>query len=64
MVKTGDWQVVIGLEIHAQIKSHTKIFSKGSNVFGANPNAAVDLLDSGMPGALPVINQAMCESSN
>ncbi len=54
--KTGDWQVVIGLEVHAQIISKTKLFSHAPNVFGALPNAAVDLLDAGMPGSLPVLN--------
>jgi len=54
--KKGDWQVVIGLEVHAQIISKTKLFSHAPNIFGSAPNAAVDLLDAGMPGSLPVIN--------
>jgi aspartyl-tRNA(Asn)/glutamyl-tRNA(Gln) amidotransferase subunit B len=54
--KTGEWQVVIGLEVHAQIMSNTKLFSHAPNVFGGAPNASVDLLDAGMPGSLPVIN--------
>lgn len=55
--QTGEWQVVIGLEVHAQIMSCTKLFSHAPNVFGDAPNAAVDLLDGGMPGSLPVINR-------
>jgi aspartyl-tRNA(Asn)/glutamyl-tRNA(Gln) amidotransferase subunit B len=55
--QTGEWQVVIGLEVHAQIMSCTKLFSHAPNIFGASPNAAVDLLDGGMPGSLPVINR-------
>lgn len=54
--QTSEWQVVIGLEVHAQIMSQTKLFSHAPNVFGDAPNAAVDLLDGGMPGSLPVIN--------
>lgn len=53
----GEWQVVIGLEVHAQIMSQTKLFSHAPNVFGVAPNTAVDLLDAGMPGSLPVINR-------
>lgn len=52
----GEWQVVIGLEVHAQIMSNTKLFSCAPNVFDAAPNAAVDFLDAGMPGSLPVMN--------
>lgn len=55
--QTGEWQVVIGLEVHAQIMSNTKLFSHAPNAFGVAPNAAVDLLDAGMPGSLPVINR-------
>ena len=55
--KEGEWQVVIGLEVHAQIISQTKLFSHAPNIFGVAPNAAVDLLDAGMPGSLPVINR-------
>lgn len=53
----GEWQVVIGLEVHAQIMSQTKLFSRAPNAFGMAPNAAVDLLDAGMPGSLPAINR-------
>lgn len=51
------WEVVIGLEIHAQISSKLKLFSKAPTLFGADPNTQVDLLDLGLPGILPVINQ-------
>jgi aspartyl-tRNA(Asn)/glutamyl-tRNA(Gln) amidotransferase subunit B len=55
--KTGLWEVVIGLEVHAQITSHAKLFSGASAEFGADPNTHVDYLDAGLPGILPVINQ-------
>ncbi len=54
--KTGDWQIVIGLEVHAQIKSQTKLFSHGDASFGGEPNAHVDFLDAGFPGILPILN--------
>ena len=54
--KTGDWEVVIGLEVHAQIKSNSKLFSSSSTKFGAKPNSQVSLVDAAMPGMLPVIN--------
>jgi aspartyl-tRNA(Asn)/glutamyl-tRNA(Gln) amidotransferase subunit B len=50
------WEVVIGLEIHAQISSETKLFSRAPTQFGADPNTQVELLDLGFPGILPVIN--------
>lgn len=55
--KTGLWEVVIGLEVHAQITSNAKLFSNASAEFGADPNTHVDYLDAGLPGMLPVINQ-------
>lgn len=55
--KTGEWEVVIGLEIHAQVKSYSKLFSSASTDFGADPNTQVSFVDAGMPGMLPVINQ-------
>lgn len=55
--KTGLWEVVIGLEVHAQITSKAKLFSGASAEFGADPNTHVDYLDAGLPGMLPVINQ-------
>jgi aspartyl-tRNA(Asn)/glutamyl-tRNA(Gln) amidotransferase subunit B len=54
---TGDWEVVIGLEIHAQIVSQAKLFSGASTGFGAEPNSQVSLIDAAMPGMLPVPNQ-------
>jgi len=55
----GDWEVVIGLEIHAQVTSHSKLFSGASTEFGGEPNSHVSLVDAAMPGMLPVIN-AFC----
>jgi aspartyl-tRNA(Asn)/glutamyl-tRNA(Gln) amidotransferase subunit B len=55
--KTGDWEVVIGLEIHAQIISQSKLFSGAATAFGAGPNTQVSLVDAAMPGMLPVINE-------
>ena len=54
---TGDWEVVIGLEVHAQIVSDAKLFSGASAVFGAEPNSHVSLVDAAMPGMLPVLNR-------
>jgi aspartyl-tRNA(Asn)/glutamyl-tRNA(Gln) amidotransferase subunit B len=53
---TGDWEVVIGMEIHAQVASQAKLFSGAATGFGAEPNAHVSLVDAAMPGMLPVIN--------
>ena len=54
---TGDWEVVIGLEIHAQVTSNSKLFSGASTEFGGAPNEHVSLVDAAMPGMLPVINE-------
>ncbi len=54
---SGRWEVVMGLEVHAQIKSKSKLFSVASTDWGGDPNSQVELVDSGMPGALPVINE-------
>src|ERR1700750_3396553 len=54
---TGDWEIVIGMEIHAQVTSKSKLFSGASTAFGGEPNSHVSLLDAGMPGMLPVINE-------
>src|SRR6056297_2295807 len=54
---TGDWEVVIGMEIHAQVTSKAKLFSGAATAFGAEPNAHVSLVDAAMPGMLPVINR-------
>ena len=53
---TGDWEVVIGMEVHAQVASESKLFSGSSTAFGAEPNSHVSLVDAAMPGMLPVIN--------
>ena len=55
--KTGNWEIVIGLEIHAQVLSSSKLFSGASTEFGKDPNHNVSLVDAAMPGMLPVINQ-------
>lgn len=54
---TGEWEVVIGLEVHAQVTSRAKLFSGASTEFGAEPNAQVSLVDAAMPGMLPVPNR-------
>ena len=54
---TGDWEVVIGMEIHAQVTSKAKLFSGASTAFGGEPNTQVSLVDAAMPGMLPVINE-------
>lgn len=54
---TGDWEMVIGLEVHAQVTSHAKLFSGASTAFGGEPNSHVSLVDAAMPGMLPVINE-------
>ena len=54
---TGDWEVVIGMEIHAQVTSNSKLFSGASTAFGGEPNTQVSLVDAAMPGMLPVINE-------
>ncbi|MBP0580851.1 Asp-tRNA(Asn)/Glu-tRNA(Gln) amidotransferase subunit GatB [Labrys sp. LIt4] len=54
---TGDWEVVVGMEIHAQVTSESKLFSGASTKFGGEPNSHVSLVDAAMPGMLPVINE-------
>jgi aspartyl-tRNA(Asn)/glutamyl-tRNA(Gln) amidotransferase subunit B len=54
---TGDWEVVIGLEVHAQVTSNAKLFSGAATEFGAEPNSQVSLVDAAMPGMLPVPNR-------
>jgi len=54
---TGDWEVVIGMEIHAQVTTNAKLFSGASTEFGGEPNSHVSLVDAAMPGMLPVINE-------
>jgi aspartyl-tRNA(Asn)/glutamyl-tRNA(Gln) amidotransferase subunit B len=53
---TGDWEVVVGMEVHAQVSSRSKLFSGASTEFGGAPNSHVSLVDAAMPGMLPVIN--------
>ncbi len=55
--ETGDWELVIGLEVHAQVATAAKLFSGASTQFGAEPNSNVAFVDAGMPGMLPVINE-------
>ncbi|MCB1410148.1 MAG: Asp-tRNA(Asn)/Glu-tRNA(Gln) amidotransferase GatCAB subunit B, partial [Rhodobacteraceae bacterium] len=54
---TGDWELVIGMEIHAQVSTQAKLFSGASTRFGAEPNANVSFIDAAMPGMLPVVNE-------
>ncbi|HEV7880509.1 Asp-tRNA(Asn)/Glu-tRNA(Gln) amidotransferase subunit GatB [Bradyrhizobium sp.] len=54
---TGDWEMVIGVEVHAQVTSNSKLFSGASTEFGGEPNSHVSLVDAAMPGMLPVINE-------
>jgi aspartyl-tRNA(Asn)/glutamyl-tRNA(Gln) amidotransferase subunit B len=54
---TADWEVVIGMEVHAQVASRSKLFSGASTAFGGEPNSHVSLVDAAMPGMLPVINE-------
>src|SRR6201994_672722 len=54
---TGDWEVIVGLEVHAQVTSKAKLFSGASTAFGGAPNSHVSLVDAAMPGMLPVINE-------
>ena len=61
--KTGEWEVVIGLEVHAQITSKAKLFSGAATNFGAAPNSQVSLVDAAMPGMLPVINEICIEKA-
>jgi len=60
---TGDWEVVIGLEVHAQVISKAKLFSGASTTFGGDPNSHVSLVDAAMPGMLPVINRVCVEQA-
>lgn len=61
--ETGDWELVIGLEVHCQVISNAKLFSGASTTFGAEPNHNVAFLDAGMPGMLPVINEKCIEQA-
>src|SRR3954452_21700187 len=61
--RTGPWEIVIGLEIHAQVASKSKLFSGAAVGFGAGPNEQVSLVDAAMPGMLPVINRFCVEQA-
>ncbi len=61
--QTGDWEVVIGLEVHAQVVSTSKLFSGASAEYGAGPNENVSMVDAAMPGMLPVINKYCVEQA-
>jgi aspartyl-tRNA(Asn)/glutamyl-tRNA(Gln) amidotransferase subunit B len=61
--ETGDWEIVIGMEVHAQVLSQSKLFSGASTQFGAEPNSQVSFIDAGFPGMLPVINEKCVEQA-
>ena len=61
--ETGQWEVVIGLEVHAQVSSNAKLFSSSATQFGSEPNSQVSLIDAAMPGMLPVINKFCVEQA-
>ncbi|WP_374311959.1 Asp-tRNA(Asn)/Glu-tRNA(Gln) amidotransferase subunit GatB [Dongia sp.] len=61
--RTGKWEVILGLEVHAQVISHSKLFSGAATNFGAEPNTQVSLVDAGFPGMLPVINEVCIEQA-
>lgn len=61
--ETGDWEVVIGMEVHAQVVAQSKLFSGASTQFGAEPNSQVSLVDAAMPGMLPVLNEYVVEQA-
>ena len=61
--ETGDWEIVIGMEIHAQVIAESKLFSGASTKFGAAPNTQVSLVDAAMPGMLPVLNKKCVEQA-
>src|SRR5579875_2306905 len=60
---TGEWEVVIGLEVHAQVISEAKLFSGAATAFGAEPNSQVSTVDAAFPGMLPVINRRCVEQA-
>jgi aspartyl-tRNA(Asn)/glutamyl-tRNA(Gln) amidotransferase subunit B len=61
--RTGKWEVILGLEVHAQVISKSKLFSGAATAFGAEPNTQVSLVDAGFPGMLPVINEICVEQA-
>ncbi|PHS26472.1 MAG: Asp-tRNA(Asn)/Glu-tRNA(Gln) amidotransferase GatCAB subunit B [Robiginitomaculum sp.] len=60
---TGDWEIIIGLEVHAQVASKAKLFSSAATKYGAEPNTQVSLVDAAMPGMLPVLNEYCVEQA-
>src|SRR6266480_3446805 len=60
---TGEWEIVIGMEVHAQVLSNAKLFSGAATAFGADPNSQVSFVDAAMPGMLPVINKKCVEQA-
>ena len=60
---TGQWEIVIGMEVHAQVTCNSKLFSGASTAFGAEPNTQVSLVDAAMPGMLPVLNEYVVEQA-
>src|SRR5919202_2052853 len=60
---TGDWEVVVGLEVHAQVISNAKLFSGAPATYGGEPNSQVSPVDAGMPGMLPVVNAYCVEQA-
>ena len=61
--QTGEWEIVIGMEVHAQVLSNAKLFSGAATAFGAEPNSQVSFVDAAMPGMLPVINRFCVEQA-
>ena len=61
--ETGEWEIVIGMEVHAQVIANSKLFSGASTAFGADPNTQVSLVDAAMPGMLPVLNEYVVEQA-
>jgi len=61
--RTGNWEIILGLEVHAQVISNAKLFSGAATAFGAEPNTQVSLVDAAMPGMLPVINEVCVEQA-
>ncbi|MFP6759206.1 MAG: Asp-tRNA(Asn)/Glu-tRNA(Gln) amidotransferase GatCAB subunit B, partial [Alphaproteobacteria bacterium] len=61
--RTGEWELAIGLEVHAQVISQSKLFSGAATTFGAGQNEQVSLVDAAMPGMLPVINDHVVDQA-
>ena len=61
--ESGDWEIILGLEVHAQVASNSKLFSGAATEYGAEPNTQVSLVDAGMPGMLPVVNKFCVEQA-